>query len=57
MEKLGGRKFVGFLVVALLFTVLVLFDKVSANEFVQFITLNFTVYVGGNAIEHLAEKI
>jgi hypothetical protein len=53
IEKLGGRKFVGFIFLCVLFTILILAGKLDGQEFVVFITLNFGVYVTGNTVTHI----
>lgn len=50
IESFGGRKFVGFLFITVLLTVLCLFDKITGDAFIQFVTLNFGIFVVGNTI-------
>ena len=45
---IGGRKFIGFLVISVLLTILVLANKITGADFTLFITANFGIYVGGN---------
>jgi len=56
IDQAGGRKFVGFIIIAILLTILVLSNKVNAQEFITFITLNYTAYVVGNVSENLTKK-
>jgi len=56
IEQLGGRKFVGFLIIALLLVILVVVNKIDAQEFVTFITLNFATFTAGNVGESLTKK-
>ena len=48
IDQLGGRKFIGFLLVAAMFFVLVLVRVLPIDQFVAFITANFGIYVVGN---------
>ena len=56
MEKLGGRKFVGFMAVALMLFVLVLASKIDAGQFVTFITANLGIYSASNVVKAATEK-
>jgi hypothetical protein len=55
IEQFGGRKFVGFLFVSTLLTLLVVVDKITGSDFVAFITANFGLFVAGNAAEKIVK--
>lgn len=56
LEKLGGRKFVGFLFITILLFVLVILDKLAVGDFTTFLTANFGIYVAGNSVAKMAIK-
>ena len=56
MQDLGGRKFIGFVLISVLLFVLVFVGKLPIDQFVGFITANFGFFVAGNAIEHFSTK-
>ena len=56
IEAIGGRKFVGFMVILVLLFALVILSKITGAEFVAFITANFGVYVAGNVGDAIASK-
>jgi hypothetical protein len=52
IEKLESRKFLGFIFIAVIFTILVMSNKVDASVFISWMTLNFGLYVGGNVVDN-----
>ncbi len=57
IDKLGGRKFIGFIVVAILLAGLAAVGRIPFDTFVTFVTANFGIYVAGNAAEHVTEAM
>jgi hypothetical protein len=56
IDKLGGRKFVGFVFVSVLLFALTLTDKITGKEFVDFIIANFGIFVAGNVVTKFSIK-
>ena len=56
IEKFGGRKFVGFIIVSVMLFALVMIDKITGTEFVSFVTANLGIYVTGNVVKAATEK-
>lgn len=56
IDMAGGRKFIGFLLVALMFFVLTLTKTLPVETFVAFITANFGIYVVGNVSDTVASR-
>lgn len=48
IDKIGGRKFVGFIFITCILLVLVVIGKIEAKELLLFITGNYGLYVLGN---------
>lgn len=57
MEHFLSRKFIGFVIVAIMLFTLVLFNFIDGQTFVTFITANLGVYTAGNAVEHVTESM
>lgn len=57
IDKLGGRKFIAFIVVLILLLTLVFFNKITGDTFVQFITANLAIFTAGNVGENVASKL
>ena len=50
LDKLGGRKFVGFVIVVALLFMLVLTKYITGQDFVSFVTANLAIYTAGNVV-------
>ena len=51
IERLGGRKFIGFVLVAIMLFVLVILNKITGADFISFITGNFGLYALANVVK------
>ena len=56
IEKLGGRKFILTVIASILFFVLVLVNKMTPVEFLNFMTGNIAIYGTANVISKFADK-
>lgn len=56
ITSLGGRKFVGFIIVAVMLFSLVLIGHITGGEFVAFITANLGIYTAGNVVKAQVDK-
>jgi len=56
LEKLGGRKFVGFFIILFILLVLVILKLLPVEQFMTFLTANFGIYVAGNVGDAIASK-
>ena len=61
MEKLynfiGGRKLTFALILTILATVFVWFNKASSEQWIGFMQWVFGIYASGNATEHIAKAL
>lgn len=56
LDKIGGRKFIGFLIISFMFFILTVLKILPVDSFVAFITANFGIYVAGNVSNTLAKS-
>jgi len=56
MSELLSRKFIGFILISIMFFVLVCINKITGAEFVSFTTLNLGIYCGANVVQKATEK-
>ena len=56
IDKCGGRKFIGFIVVCAMLFALVLMEKITGGEFVAFATANLGIYTAGNVVKAIGER-
>lgn len=56
IDQLGGRKFILFILISILLTILIAINKIDSQEFIKFITVNFGFFVVGNIGENLQQK-
>lgn len=52
MDDVGGRKFIGFLLLTIVGVVLIYTGRSTAREFYEFIGWVFAIFAGANAAVH-----
>jgi len=56
IEKLGGRKYILTILASILLFVLVMVNKITAKEFIDFMIANIGIYGLANTIQKFSPK-
>jgi hypothetical protein len=56
-EIAGGRKLFFAIILLLISSVMIWFDKIDSTQWIDFMKWIFGIYAGGNVTEHIAKAI
>lgn len=55
LNEAGGRKFILSVIILVIFTIFVVLDKMTAEQFITAVLINLGIFSGANVIQKLKE--